>query len=458
MAVGGRLRRPVERLAAGAPVPVFAITGPGTARAVQHLRLDHRLEVVDSPRHATVLLVAGPLPGPLAEPAARCHDALPHPRATVWWAAPDHVSARQVLPDAEPVAAGTQPAATVLRVHREVLAGSRPSEATVLPDEDPVAWRGVGPYGHGGRGMTGGHPFGRPLAERDGDLRDGLALDAVPVTFGPFLPALPAGLTLRAVLQGDVLQQVQVEAAGSSTGRVLPPAGPVGADWDAPGREASRAGASGRGAFDRVQHEPVPLAALETARARHHLGWLAEALRLAGLEALGLRALRLAATPDPDAVAADRLGRAVRRTGALTALGRGRAVLQRGQVAGRDLGPVARAAGVAEDRRAQHPAYRSLGFEPVVHRSGDTRARWEQRLAEIAQSLDLAARADRQVIGPGEPVEEPRGPGGARAATCRALLGLVGDLLTGAEWGEAVAALASLDLDPYAPAPARGTA
>ncbi len=64
----------------------------------------------------------------------------------------------------------------IVRLHRALLLG-RSSSPPILPDVEPSPWRGVGPYGQGGKGMTGGVPYGRPLAGRGPD-RDGLELDA----------------------------------------------------------------------------------------------------------------------------------------------------------------------------------------------------------------------------------------------------------------------------------------
>ena len=66
------------------------------------------------------------------------------------------------------------------------------SSPDALPDLDPAPWRGVGPFGQGGTGMTGGVPYGRPLAGRADD-RDGLKLDQLLVRVGPFLPPFPPG-------------------------------------------------------------------------------------------------------------------------------------------------------------------------------------------------------------------------------------------------------------------------
>jgi Ni,Fe-hydrogenase III large subunit len=133
-------------------------------------------------------------------------------------------------------------------------------------------------------------------------------------------------------------------------------------------------------------------------------------------------------------------------------------VISRESVAGRGLGPVARAAGLAEDARAHEAQYRAIGFEPVnqgacrLDASGDARDRWQQRLAEIVQSLDLASRAgDRRIGGDNVPIEGPcgtlRGDAGGTSPNA-ALLQLLPDLLHGCEWGDAVTTIVSLDLDP----------
>lgn len=418
------LKGALAALASGARVPVFVVGGATTADARRALRLHDEVEVVDSPRAANVLVVAAPLPEPL-EPAARaCHDQLSPPRLTVEWS-PGRAHPGGGLPAAAQVTGGVDDlVATVVAAHRDLLAGRRASEAFLLPEDDPVPWRGVGPYGQGGKGMTGGTPFGRPLAGRAPD-RDGLQLDQVPLTVGPYFSALPPGLVLEVKLQGDVVQEVVVGPNPFSPTR---------------GLVASP--------FGRALAGPVAVAELELARARHHLGWLGDALRVQGLAAMGRRALALAhhlAPPDGEAVAD--LAAAVRRSGVLTwSLGGGG--LAPAAVAGRGLGPVARAAGVAADARTLDPGYQALGFEPVVGGGGDSRARWEQHLAETAQSLELARRAGDRCTTRTDVVESPRGPLEPGTATpSSALVELLPEAMTGLEWGDAVAAVVSLDLD-----------
>src|SRR5680860_481543 len=108
-----------------------------------------------------------------------------------------------------------------------------------------------------------------------------------------------------------------------------------------------------------------------------------------------------------------------------------------------------RDSGRVEDARMEDPGYVSLGFTPITFDGGDVRSRWEQRLAEIAQSLRLSAQAgDRTAFGAGV-VETPRGRLEEGAATpSHKLMSLLPDVLTGLEWGDAVSCLASLDLDP----------
>ena len=413
------MRGLLARVARSAPVPVFAVAGAGARDAVRDLRLRSEIELVPTPRHAAVLVVAGSFPDGEVVGLAQVHDQIPIPRATVrWWGrGGDEVSPTiRVEGDEDALVVA------VVEVHRRLLDDPSLSEPPILPDEDPVEWRGVGPYGQGGKGMTGGTPYGRPLAERADD-RDGLTLDQLAVTVGPWVGALPPGLQMRVKLQGDLIQEVEVGTPVA-----------VGAEETV---------------FSRAVREPVPVAELELERARHHLRWLADALTVQGLTALGIRCLRLAKGLTPDRLGeVERLLTMVRRSGIFgLALNRAGGTLTGGVTEG--LGPVARAAGLADDARLEDASYRALGFEAILHRSGDVAARWRQRMAEIVQSLQLCARAgDRLAFGSGI-VEGPRGllTAGGPQASAR-LVGILTDLLPGMEWGDAVAALWSLDPDP----------
>lgn len=411
----------IARLAAGAPVPVFLLAGEGGGDRARGLRLRDEMEAVDSPRSATVLVVVGRMPPPLWDAVLQVHDQMAPPRSTVVWADgpfPPLPTAALLGPGEDPVPA--------IRARREV-------EGAVLADEDPNPWRGVGPYGQGGKGMTGGTPYGRPMTGRAED-RDGLQLDQLPVSVGPFFPALPSGLVLHVKLQGDVVQEATVGENPFESGD---------------GRPVAVAG--GSTVFERALAGPVPIADLELARARHHLWWLGDALRLQGLAAMGERSWRLAAALSvDDRPAVERLFRAVRRSRVLQWSVGGVAAMDPAMLMGEGLGPVARAAGRREDARELDPGYQALGFAPAVQPSSgrDAAGRWRQRMAEVEQALDLAQRAGEAQTTPVGVVESPRGPisAGARAPS-HGLLGLVAEMVKGLEWGDVVAAVASLDLD-----------
>ena len=172
-------------------------------------------------------------------------------------------------------------AAACRRLRDELLRRHRASSPDVLPDLDPAPWRGVGPFGQGGTGMTGGVPYGRPLAGRADD-RDGLKLDQILVRVGPFLPPFPPGLLLDVKLQGDVIQEVTIPDAAPRTTPVSPGGeGPSSGPWSE--RTTPLPAAGEDSPFTAALTRPVPIAQLELSRARHHLAWLAEALRVSGL-------------------------------------------------------------------------------------------------------------------------------------------------------------------------------
>ena len=391
------------------------------------VRLQPGLRFLDTPGAASILLVAGGIPERWAPALARIHDAMPHPRATLLWA-PDHRPPPRLVGFETAVIAGDDPAGAAVAVYRDLISGRRPSEGTIGEDVDPAPWRGVGPYGQGGTGMTGGVPYGRPMAELGVD-RDGLRLDVLPVAVGPFFPRFPAGLVLDVRFAGDLVLDAAVgegvldhDVQGPPPPRLVP--------------------------FLEALVKPVPIADLELARARAHLRWLATGLETHGLPALATRARRLATTVRPgDGGQVARLARLVRATQATRWSTAGVAPLRPDALTGFGLGPVARATGLLEDVRLEDTAYLDLGFVPVVEERGDTSARWAVRLAEAEQSLDLAERASdtrTRVVGR---VESPRGrlePGGSAS---QRLIELVPRMIAEMEWGDAVAAIVSLDLD-----------
>lgn len=393
--------------------------------AVQDLRLSRDLRLVDTPRAATILLIAGDVAEAHREALARTHDVLPHPRATVAWGASDPFAGLGSAATSTHLEA--DPVATVRPLFRELMTGRRSSEPPLLPDLEPIEWRGVGPYGQGGSGMTGGTPYGRPMAELGPD-RDGLRLDVLPMSLGPFFPPLP-GLVLDLTTAGDVVIEAAVVEA-------------------AQGRPLVAASALTSSPFVAALTAPVPIAELEVARARDHLRWLADALIAQGLPALGLRALRLAHDVRPgEGTRIRAFGGRLRRTGlfrwSLPRAGR----IDPTSLAGLGLGPIARAAGLAEDVRIDDPGYRALGFAPFVVAGNDPIGRWQVRLEEAARGLDLAARAGGRMSTVLGQVESPRGRLEPGDGPTDRVLALVPEILRGLEWGDAIATLISLDLD-----------
>ncbi len=413
------LKARLSHLAKTGEVPVFAVVGSGYRSQIHRLRLMEGINIVATPRHAAVLLVAGSLSGDAAESVIRVHDQMAGPRVTVSWG-PQETTVVPVQAHTSGDAA--EIAALIREQFHDVLTGAIPPEAPLLPDVDPVEWRGVGPYGHGGTGMTGGTPYGRPLPLRAPD-RDGLELDELPITIGPWFVGFPPSLALRVSLQGDVAQAVEVASRNL-----------VATDPD--------------GVFALALREPTPIRDLEMARARHHLEWIADALLVAGVDRLAARADRLAASINPgDTAAIERLMTAARRS-----LLRPMALRKVGilpsdmDLAG--LGPIARATGIRDDRRTSEQSYIDIGFRPVTTTTGDAWARFVQRTAEAAQAVELAGRADeRRAFGNGE-VEAPDGVhrvGGPSPADT--LLATLDTVLAGMEWGDLVTTVHSLDID-----------
>ncbi|OII67287.1 hypothetical protein [Streptomyces sp. CC77] len=130
-----------------------------------------------------------------------------------------------------------------------------------------------GRSGHAEHHDHGEAPAGRSMAEV-GDDRDGLALDRLHVTLGPLLCDWPAGLVVRAVLQGDVIQRADVDVSAWRD------AGPGASFWTEPWRRAAAG-------------EPVTAGEGARRRAAGRLDRLARLLAVAGWPAAAVAARRL---------------------------------------------------------------------------------------------------------------------------------------------------------------------
>jgi hypothetical protein len=415
------LSRLLRHAACRADAAVFCVAGSTSRDTARLLRLAEGIHLTTTPRAANILVIVGELDAGLVAPAHVAHDALASPRATVWWrlVAPTPL-ARTGFPDAL-VVNDPDPIPALREVHERLVTGRREGEAAMLPNVEPAPWRDIGPYGQGGKGMTGGVPYGRPMAERADD-RDGLKLDYLPVRVGPLFSAFPAGLGLDLKLQGDVIQEAVLENHAAAS---------------------TRAGSL----FHHALRMPVAIRDLELARARSHLRWLSDAVAVAGPASLAERVLRLAqriAPGDGDAIRA--LERVLARRGFFSWGGSGIGVLPPRLLTGVS-GPIARASGLPIDARSKEPAYQRLGFEAIVHDRADAAARWLQRIREASQALDLAQRAGDAHIGGSGIIEAPRGSLSEGSLPSQAIARLVPSFVAGMEWGEAVAAIVSLDLD-----------
>ncbi len=416
----------LRRLASARPVPVFLILGMQAGPVRETLALDARVEVVESPRHASVLLIAGGVSPDQQGSLRRLHDQLPRPSASLWFRCEPFVELGQATRIDELEALPH----AIVELHRALVYGHQPAAPVLMPDQPPHPWEGRGMHGQGGDGMMGGMPYGRPMAmAMMEDLRDGLKLDSLSFTLGPFYSALPPGLQLNLTMQGDLVQMAMIE---SSTYPMHIP----------------------RRFFEALAR-PVPIAELEMARARHHLHRLAQVLRLAGLGSLARRTLVDATRIQPGLALPD-LHRRITRSGLLLAINPALGRLETGQAYSLG-GPAYRATSASEDARSSDPGYLRLGFQPITGEGGDVRARLFQWVAEIEQSLALSAAAHEQGLHTAtqDQVETPRGAmtDRHRPTDCSHLLK---DLLPGLEWSQALLLIASLDLaavSPYAADP-----
>ena len=389
-------------LRAGAARPhvlVAAMPGGAAVRLAAGEQLRRRgWPAALSPADADVLLVAGAPAADIAASVQATWAAVPAPRVRAIVTSPGEVAAALDAAQAE-LATGAP---------RWLPAG----DAAVLPGGDGGAASGPG-GSHGAHAMAGHHdmgdmgtgmPGGLPMAER-GEDRDGLKLDRLHVPLGPVLPDWPAGLVVRLVLQGDVVQHAEAGAVGL--------AGGAGSFWTEPWRRAAAG-------------EPVTTGVAARRRAAAHLDSLGRFLAVAGWDdaAAAARALR-------DDTAGSRpvsaLEPAVRRLAARVARSRVLAWSTRG--AGTLRADVAAADG------ATGPDWRAGGDVTTRYR------RWCRELADLTAVFEDGGPLDPAAL------EPPRGRLDSAQAPSAFLLAVLPRLLAGAEFAAARLIVASLDPD-----------
>jgi hypothetical protein len=169
------------RLGAGRPhVLVVPVVGSAGVRLAVEAELARRgWPAAATPANADLLVLAGSAGAALGPVVDRIWRQVPAPRARVEVLAAEHAA--------------------------EALDGGQ----ALLGDLDHQ------------RRAGGGHDTapdpGLPMADL-GEDRDGLTLDRLHVALGPVLPDWPAGLVLRVVLQGDVIQEAEVEVLDAGRG------------------------------------------------------------------------------------------------------------------------------------------------------------------------------------------------------------------------------------------------
>jgi len=388
------------RAAAARPhVLVAAMPGGAAVRLATEEQLRHRgWPAALSPADADVLLVAGVPAADIAAAVETTWAAVPAPRVRAIVTSPGEVAAALDAAQAE-LATGAP---------RWLPAG----DGAVLPGGDGGAASGPG-GSHGAHGMTSHHdmgdmdtgmPGGLPMAER-GEDRDGLKLDRLHVPLGPVLPDWPAGLVVRLVLQGDMVQYAEAGAMGLAVGSA--------SFWTEPWQRAAAG-------------EQVTVGVAARRRAAAHLDSLGRFLAVAGWDDAATTACALR-----DDTAGSRpvssLEPAVRRLAARVARSRVLAWSTRG--AGTLRPDEAAAAGVTG------PAWRGGGDVTARYRC------WCRELAGLTAAFDDGSRLDPAVL------EPPRGRLDGAQAPSASLLAVLPRLLEGTEFAVARLIVASLDPD-----------
>ncbi|MEV1079184.1 hypothetical protein AB0I98_13175 [Streptomyces sp. NPDC050211] len=263
-----------------------------------------------------------------------------------------------------------------------------------------------------------GDVAGLPMAERADD-RDELRLDQLHVPIGPGLTDWPTGLVLRLTLQGDVVQDVEVDHFPVPPGHRLP-------FWDEPWLRAA-------------QGEEVTSGSAARRRCAAHLDSVGRLLAVVGWDDVAARCRRLR---DELLSGAPRAGIGGDLRGVLRRVRRSRTL--RWSIAG--LGELSSA-------RAGEAGVTG----PALTADGDAYDRLRIWLDELERGLEVLD--DEQPLTPDE-LTGPRGRLDGARPPSQALLDILPELLTGAEFAGARIIVASLDpdLDELALAPVSGAA
>ncbi|QOV40493.1 hypothetical protein IM697_20065 [Streptomyces ferrugineus] len=383
---------------------VFHVAVPGGTEARLGVEAELRLRgwpVSGTPADADLLIVCGTPRPHDAEWLDRLEAGMPQPAARVVVQGP--ARAAQAL-DTGAAALLTRPARA--HSHEEARGGGHDGGHADHMDHDMHDMHGMGEVA------------GLPMAERADD-RDQLRLDRLHLPLGPGLADWPAGLVLHLALQGDVVQTVEIGQLP------VPEAGSP--YWNEPWLRAAQGEEIGRGVAARR-------------RCAAHLDSVGRFLAVVGWEDAAARCRRLRD---------EMLSGASRESIG----GRLRATMRRVERS-RTLRWGTAGLGGLSARRA-----RSAGVTgPASEAGGDAYDRLRVWLREVERGLDELD--DAELLGSGHVLVGPRGRLDGERPPSRALLDVLPELLTGAEFACARIILASLDpdLDELAFAPTAGAA
>jgi len=318
---------------------------------------------------------------------------------------------------------------------------------------------------------------------------DGLPMEWIDAPFGPFFPGLPGGLLLTLTLDGDTVAGSDARSLAENTDLLHPspmhttsfverlanmdPLTPV-----AYRLLACRALENAAGVDIPADVACARAGALERERITSHLGWLALFAQQTGFDWLMQHAtslqLKFRHADLQQAVALKPAIRSLIKRLQRTPLLKSR-MAGIGRLAPDTAlrGPVARATGIGDDARSSDKIFTVLGFTPAKRKEGDAFARLHVRLGEMTHSLALIEAAGAiklpvlpsigEVSATGEAVvETPRGlahlqltleKGQVTAAQLEtpstSHLSLVNPLTEQQALGDALMAVASLDLSPW---------
>lgn len=261
--------------------------------------------------------------------------------------------------------------------------------------------------GHGGHGGHGGGGF-MSMVMMTKDMppaMDGLRMEHNQAWFGPLFPGLTGGLAFQMMLDGDTVMKItpdknigqhQLSALCGTSAKDLPeklaalnPLAPANYRILAEAALQKLFGNTNPLTFSQV-------AALEKERIGSHLNWLATLGTLAGNQWIYNSAVQVLADYQRDRNHENiiKLSMKIQHFKYL------KKKLCIGSIPSSLLhhtsGPVARAAGITKDLRAEEENYQKLDFAMITLNENNAWGRLKMRLLEIEQSIELIRRIEKE--------------------------------------------------------------